>query len=98
MLRRITTIAAWRYRNHYRNDMALRIEMAARLGDNRKLFRLHKATKIRRMVCEMIRDNNGMPVEAIKDRLVKWDFLRQNLTVMRRLLFIADPLAVPISL
>lgn len=38
------------------------------------------------MVNEMMRDSNGEPVKAIKDRFKRWNFLRPNLTMKRILL------------
>uniref|UniRef100_A0A0N4UFM7 Calmodulin n=1 Tax=Dracunculus medinensis TaxID=318479 RepID=A0A0N4UFM7_DRAME len=73
VFRRSAMKAAQRDRNHYWSDMALRIETAARLDDNRKLFLfLHKATITRETISEMIRDSNGVPVKSIKDRLIRW--------------------------
>lgn len=43
------------------------------LSDNRKLFRLlPKETITRERINEMVRNINGMPVKAIKDRLIGW--------------------------
>lgn len=53
--------------------MALQMETVARLGDNRELFRLHhKATIIRGIISDMVQDNNGGPLKAIKNYVVKW--------------------------
>ncbi|VDN52152.1 unnamed protein product [Dracunculus medinensis] len=53
--------------------MASRMEMAARLDDNRKLLRLFdKATVTRGTISEMLKDSNGVPVKNIKNRLIKW--------------------------
>lgn len=54
-------------------NMVLKMEMAAQLGDIRKLFHfLNKVTITRGTVNEMIQDRNGEPVKAIKDRVIKW--------------------------
>lgn len=46
----------------------------ARLGDNRKFFRLlHKATITRGTVSEMMQDSSGVPsIQATNDRLIRW--------------------------
>ncbi|VDN57595.1 unnamed protein product [Dracunculus medinensis] len=47
------------------------METVTQIGDNRKLFCLiHKATVTQSEgVSEMIRDINGVPIKAVKDRL-----------------------------
>lgn len=86
MLQRSAMTAALWDRNHYWSEMVLRIEVAARLGDNRKPLRLHKTIITRGTINEMGRNSNGVPVKNIKDRL-KWDSLRPNLTTIHHLFF-----------
>lgn len=72
MHRRIATTTT-RLNRNYCSNMALTRVVAARLGDNRKLFSLlHKATIIRGKR-GMVRDSNGTLVKANKDRFFKME-------------------------
>ncbi|CAH8604174.1 unnamed protein product [Dicrocoelium dendriticum] len=50
------------------------MEMAAALGNHRKLFRLIRETSSRRPgVSETIRDESGQPIHNLSKRLERWD-------------------------